>query len=46
MSMNYRPEIRETFARFRLDEAQLRYSVAGGKSVAAAELIIQGPNDA
>ncbi|GAA3107532.1 hypothetical protein GCM10010520_60210 [Rhizobium viscosum] len=42
MSINDRPEIRETFAAFRHDEAELTYSVAGGEGVPARELIITG----
>jgi len=40
LSINDRPEIRETFAAFQYHEAELTYSVAGGEGVPARELII------
>jgi DNA adenine methylase len=42
VSINDVPEIRETFAGFRFDEAALRYSITGGKGTPARELIIGG----
>lgn len=39
LSINDRPEVRETFAGFDLDEAELTYTVSGGKGTAARELI-------
>ncbi|TDK53737.1 hypothetical protein [Antarcticimicrobium luteum] len=40
LSINDRPEIRETFAAFEMEEVRLKYSVAAGGSTDAAELII------
>ncbi|TDK54216.1 DNA adenine methylase [Antarcticimicrobium luteum] len=40
LSINDRPEIRETFAGFEMEEVRLKYSVAAGGSTDAAELII------
>jgi len=40
LSINDRPEIRETFVSFEHREAELAYSVAGGDGVPARELII------
>jgi len=42
MSINDRPEIREAFARFAIEEVALTYSVGGGKGTPAKELIIDG----
>ncbi len=43
LSINDRPETRETFAGFALDEASLTYSISGGKGTPARELIVTGP---
>ncbi len=43
LSINDVPEIRETFAGFRMHEVELRYSISGGKPTNAEELIILGP---
>jgi len=43
LSINDRPEVREVFAGFEADGAELLYSVSEGKPVAAKELIISGP---
>jgi len=40
LSINDRPEIRELFGRFHLEEARLKYSVSSGAATEAAELII------
>jgi len=43
LSINDVPEMRETFAGFRMEEAELLYTVAGGKGRPARELIVSGP---
>ena len=40
LSINDRPEIREAFKAFRLEEVSLTYSVGGGKGTPAKELVI------
>ena len=40
MSINDRPEIREIFGRFIVDEVRLTYTVASGEGTKARELII------
>ncbi|MCA1492687.1 DNA adenine methylase [Ensifer sp. NBAIM29] len=45
LSINDAPEIRETFARFAFHEAELTYSISGGKGTAARELIITDHSD-
>ncbi|MDF1717834.1 MAG: DNA adenine methylase [Antarcticimicrobium sp.] len=40
LSINDRPEIREIFSGFEMEEVRLKYSVAAGGSTEAAELII------
>jgi DNA adenine methylase len=42
LSINDRPEVRELFAAFRFEEADLTYSINGGKGTPARELIITG----
>ncbi len=42
LSINDVPEIRETFSEFAFHEAELTYSVGGGKGTTARELIISG----
>lgn len=42
LSINDVPEIRETFRGFHVEEANLTYSVSGGKGTAARELLIAG----
>ncbi len=42
LSMNGRPEVRELFAGFEMEEASLSYR-ANGKVTPARELIISGP---
>uniref|UniRef100_UPI003F7305B0 DNA adenine methylase n=1 Tax=Shinella sp. TaxID=1870904 RepID=UPI003F7305B0 len=39
LSINDRPEVRSTFAVFDLEEANLNYTIAGGKGTTARELI-------
>lgn len=44
LSLNDRPEVRETFAAFRLEPVQTTYTVsAGSNATRAGELIISGP---
>lgn len=43
LSINDVPEIRTAFEGFAMEEADLMYSLSGGKGVAAKELIISGP---
>ena len=40
MSINDRPEIREIFGRFIVDEVRLTYTVSSGEGTKARELII------
>jgi DNA adenine methylase len=40
LSINDRPEIREVFGSFHMDEVELTYSVSRGKSTEAKELIV------
>jgi DNA adenine methylase len=42
LSINDVPEIRTIFSDFRMEGAELTYSVAGGKGMAAKELIVSG----
>ncbi|MGV1823773.1 hypothetical protein [Agrobacterium vitis] len=42
LSINDRPEIREIFACFSVEGAELSYSVSGGKGTEARELIFYG----
>ncbi|WP_457587273.1 DNA adenine methylase [Ensifer canadensis] len=42
LSINDVPEIRQTFAGFEFNEAELTYTVGSGKATAARELIISG----
>lgn len=44
LSINDVPEIRETFAGFAFHQAELTYSVGGGRGTAARELIITDRN--
>jgi DNA adenine methylase len=43
LSINDVPEIRAMFGRFKIEEASLLYSVAGGKGIPARKLIVIGP---
>lgn len=45
LSINDRPEIREAFKGFSIEEVNLTYSISGGKGTPAKELIISGPID-
>ncbi|MCF4115801.1 hypothetical protein JMK10_02995 [Rhodovulum sulfidophilum] len=40
LSINDRPEIRDLFGAFRIEEVRLNYSVSKGGATAARELII------
>lgn len=40
LSINDRPEIREMFGQFHLDPVRLKYTISGGGSTAAQELIV------
>ena len=40
LSLNYRPEVREVFADFAVEEVKTLYTCANGKNVAAGELLI------
>jgi len=40
LSINDRPEIREAFKAFRLEEVSLTYSISGGKGTHARELVV------
>ena len=42
LSINDRPEIRETFKGFKMQEVALTYSVASARATKAHELIITG----
>lgn len=42
LSINDVPEVRELFGRFVFETVELGYNLAGGKPIAAKELIIQG----
>lgn len=44
LSVNDVPEIRDTFSGFQMEEARLRYTVSGGRGMAARELIITRPD--
>jgi DNA adenine methylase len=43
LSINDVPSIRETFAAFQAKEAELLYTISGGKGQPARELIFSGP---
>ena len=46
VSLNDRPEVRETFAGFDIEAVETRYAFAGGdKTKKAGELIIEASND-
>ena len=40
LSLNDRPEVRETFRAFRIETVDCRYSVKGGQGKAVTEVII------
>lgn len=43
LSINDRPEVRANFTGFKVDEAELTYSISGGKGTHARELIYRSP---
>jgi DNA adenine methylase len=43
LSLNNRPEVRKTFAAFKLTSVDCHYSIAGGAGKKVKELIIEGP---
>jgi DNA adenine methylase len=44
LTVNDVPEMREAFARYRVESVATRYTIAGGKGVDVAEIIVTGPS--
>ena len=42
--MNDAPEMRETFSRFKIESVATRYTIAGGKGIEVAEIVVTGPS--